>query len=70
MLQPTPLVVGLWMEGLGWSMIQKIFFGSGVYVFLGRVKFSTSYFEQGITKPVSQEHREKSKSASESPYTA
>ena len=27
----TPLAAGLWMEGLGWSMIQKKFFSSGVY---------------------------------------
>ena len=36
----TPLATGLWMEGLGWSMIQKKFFSSGVYRVLGCVKIS------------------------------
>ena len=37
---PTPLATGLWMERLGWSMIQKKIFSSGVYRVLGCVKIS------------------------------
>ena len=40
---PTPLATGLWMEGLGWSMIQTIFFGCSIYRVLGCVKFSIFY---------------------------
>ena len=61
----TPLAAGLWMEGLGWSMIQKKFFGAGVYRVLGCVKFSKSYFEYKIVKASANMHRVMGKSASE-----
>ena len=36
---------------------QDIFFGSGFYVFLGRVKFSIFYKNYKILKPLAQTHR-------------
>ena len=44
-------------------MIQTIFFGHRLYLVLGRVKFSSSYFEQRVVKTSAEVHRVLRKSA-------
>ena len=60
---PTPLATGLWMEGLGWSMIETKNFDRQFYRVLGCVKFSKLYFEQKIPKASAQVYRVMVKSA-------